>query len=267
MQKMNAQYPLYDGAGNLFRMVDGRDGAPLPSIPGLCLCEGVRTDGAIVLTRPLTADSDFGMQYYNADGSGGMMCGNGGRCIVAFARDLGIRPKAVDGRFRFDAPDGPHWGEILSDGAADKQVRLTLSDVTVYYPVAQPEGWFLNTGCRHFVAFLEDEAALRALDIETAGPALRYDPAFAPEGVNVDFAVLRGDGSLAVRTVEKGVEAETRACGTGIVAASVAVAIRDNRTGENHFEVDVPGGRLQADFHWDGKSATRVILSGPTHRH
>ena len=85
---MNARFPLYDGAGNLFRMVDGRDGAPLPSVPELCLYPGGRTDGLIVLGTPRSAECDFSMQYFNADGSGGMMCGNGGRCIVAFAHDV-----------------------------------------------------------------------------------------------------------------------------------------------------------------------------------
>ena len=264
---MSTQYPLYDGAGNLFRMMDGRGGAALPSISELCRLEGIRTDGAIILTEPRMEGCDFAMQYFNADGTGGMMCGNGGRCIVAFARDLGIRPKAADGRYRFEAPDCIHTGEILSDGPLDKQVRLSLTDVTVFHRVAHPAGWFLNTGCRHFVTFLGSEAELQLLDIATLGPAFRYHAAFAPEGVNVDFVAVRPGGSLAMRTYEKGVEAETRACGTGAVASAIAAAIESGRTGAFHRVVEVPGGRLQADFNWDGKQATEVVLSGPTHRH
>ncbi len=264
---MNAQFPLYDGAGNLFRMVDARKGGQLPSIPELCRFPGGRTDGAILLGAPRSGDCDFSMQYFNADGTGGMMCGNGGRCIVAFARDLGIRPKAADGRYRFDAPDGIHTGDILSDEGADKAIRLSLSDVSVFHHVAHPAGWFLNTGCRHFVTFLKDETELSALDMATLGPAFRYHAAFAPEGVNVDFAVLRPDGTMAVRTYEKGVEAETRACGTGIVAASIAAVLQTGREGACHYDVDVPGGHLQADFIWNGVLAESVALTGPTHRH
>ncbi len=264
---MNAHFPLYDGAGNLFRMVDGRGGIQLPPIPELCLVSGGRTDGVIVLGMPHSPECDFSMQYFNADGTGGMMCGNGGRCIVAFARDLGIQPKAADGRYRFDAPDGIHEGEILQDAPADKQVRLTLTPVHNYYRVETPNGWFLNTGCRHFVTFLASEEELATLDINRIGPELRYHAAFAPEGVNVDFAVLRPDGTMAVRTYEKGVEAETRACGTGIVASSIAAAIRMGRNGTCHYDVDVPGGHLQADFVWNGVLAESVALTGPTHRH
>lgn len=263
---MSAQYPLYDGAGNLFRMVDGRRGAALPSIPELCRLEGVRTDGAIVLTASRTEDCDFGMQYFNADGTGGMMCGNGGRCIVAFARDLGILPQAADGRYRFEAPDCIHTGEILRDGERDKQVRLSLTDVRVFHRVAHPAGWFLDTGCRHFVTFLPAEQDLQRLDIATLGPAFRYHAAFAPEGVNVDFVVVRPDGTLVMRTYEKGVEAETRACGTGAVASAIATAIESGRKGAFHCLVEMPGGRLEADFDWDGTQATQVFLSGPTHR-
>lgn len=264
---MHDLFPLYDGAGNLFRMVDGRFVRTLPPISELCQYEGGRTDGVIVLGAPRSQDSDFSMEYFNADGSGGMMCGNGGRCIVAFARDLGIAPKALDGRYRFDAPDCVHTGEILSDGPSDRQVRLSLRDVTLFHRVAHPDGWFLNTGCRHFVKFLKDEAELSALDIATLGPAYRYNATFAPEGVNVDFAVIRPDGTLAMRTYEKGVEAETRACGTGAVASAVAAAIESGREGASHYDVILPGGSLQVGFQWDGSRATQVFLSGPTHRH
>ena len=264
---MNAQFPLYDGAGNLFRIVDGRNGAALPPVPGLCLFPGGRTDGLIVLGVSQNPACDFSMQYFNADGSGGMMCGNGGRCIVAFARDLGIRPKASDGRYRFDAPDGIHEGMILLDEGADKQIRLTLTPVHNYYRVENLDGWFLDTGCRHFVTFLSSEKELGDLDINTIGSELRYHAAFAPEGVNVDFAVLRRDGTMAVRTYEKGVEAETRACGTGIVASSIAAAMLKERSGACHYDVDVPGGHLQADFIWNGVQAESVALTGPTHRH
>ena len=264
---MNARFPLYDGAGNLFRMVDGRDGAPLPSVPELCLYPGGRTDGLIVLGAPRSAECDFSMQYFNADGSGDMMCGNGGRCIVAFARDLGIIPKAADGRYLFDAPDGIHEGTILLDGGSEKRIRLSLTPMRTYYRTQTPDGWFLNTGCRHFVTFLSSEKDLEELDINTIGPELRYHAAFAPEGVNVDFAVLRRDGTMAVRTYEKGVEAETRACGTGIVASAIAAAIGTGRQGRFHYDVDVPGGHLQADFIWTGKTAESVFLTGPTRSH
>ncbi len=171
-------------------------------------------DGLMILGAD--AEADFSMEFYNPDGTGGMMCGNGGRCIVAFADSLGIRP--ADGKlYRFRAPDGPHEAEILSRSDGRLTVRLKMIDVHEFYPVL--DGWFVNTGTRHFVKFVPDADAV---DVESEGRRLRWDEAFAPIGANVNFVSFDPDGTLRVRTFEKGVEGETLACGTGITASALA---------------------------------------------
>lgn len=232
----------YSGAGNDFIVLaDGivkqdAGGCGLPSDIGEYrnpevisrLCDrktGIRAadgrigaDGLMILSLPGdgTRSADFRMEYYNSDGSGGMMCGNGGRCIVAFADFLGIRPHNGD-EYVFEAPDGMHSGEILSKSGNRCTVRLKMIDAFGLRRVLG--GWFLNTGTRHFVLFTED---VDAIDVESEGARLRHDPEFAPEGANVNFVSQTGDGSLRIRTFEKGVEAETLACGTGITAAAIA---------------------------------------------
>ena len=214
------QLHKYSGAGNDFVVLDGRaEDVSAYRTPQMisALCGQYRTDGLMILTEG-DADIDFRMEFYNPDGSGGMMCGNGGRCIVAFADALGLRPR--DGRvFRFAAADGVHTGEILrcAQNAREKTVRLRMIDVHTFYPVL--DGWFVDTGTRHFVRFVPD---VEAVDIETEGRAARWDPVFAPVGANANFVSVGPGGVLHVRTFEKGVEGETLACGTGITASAIA---------------------------------------------
>lgn len=210
----------YHGGGNDFLILDGRDGQTVSPDRVRFLCDrhlGFGADGLMVLRRPLTAGSAsgnpaFGMDYYNADGSGGMMCGNGGRCIVAFAADLGYT------RFDFEGPDGPHQAGLLADDGVEKTVRLRMKDVSLIRSLGG-DAWFLDTGTRHYVRPVGD---LTAFDVVREGRQVRYDPAFAPEGVNANFIEADPDGCLHVRTYEKGVEDETLACGTGIVASALA---------------------------------------------
>ena len=217
----------YTGAGNDFIILDGR-GVDLSSyrepsrIAELCdrSCgisrEGFRTgsDGLIILGQ--SREADFSMEFFNPDGSGGMMCGNGGRCIAAFAADLGIRP--LNGKsYRFEAPDGMHEAQILRSEGAVKMVRLAMKDVSGLRVF--PDGLFLDTGTRHFVRFVPDA---EAVDPEVEGPKVRWREDFAPQGTNVNFVSVPGGGPLLIRTFEKGVEGETAACGTGITASALA---------------------------------------------
>ena len=217
------------GAGNVFVVIDGR-GKEMDEFREAErireLCREFRTDGLMILDIALTDLTDFRMEFYNPDGSGGMMCGNGGRCIVAFADWLGITP-SEPGHYRFLAPDGLHTAEILSrpdsgcgttDTGKQWTVRLGMIDVDGIREVLG--GYFLNTGTRHFVKFVED---VDAIDVATEGKALRWNETFAPEGANVNFVQRMPDGTLKIRTYEKGVEGETLACGTGITAAAIAV--------------------------------------------
>ena len=226
----------YQGAGNDFLIADNRDGA-IREAEGVLhfaedgcelkyriedLCDrryGVGADGLMLLdTAP--EGYDFKMTYFNSDGSGGMMCGNGGRCIVAFAADCGIE------HFEFVAADGLHTAQILSSDAKSKVVRLKMKDVAGYSaydvltgPSVPSKGLFLDTGTRHYVRFVEK---LNDYDIVGEGRNIRWNAQeLKPIGANVNY-VEPVNGVVNVRTYEKGVEDETFACGTGIVASVLA---------------------------------------------
>ena len=267
---------LYSGAGNLFLLADGREGHCVPedikalqtvdTITELCSAHG--TDGLMVIED--CEGYDFRMVYYNPDGSGGMMCGNGGRCIVAFAADLGIQMKGD--RYVFEAPDGLHEAEILGVSGGVKTIRLKMIDVTAIekydsLEVGVPsDGYFLNTGTRHYVRFIDD---VDSLDLETEGRAIRMAHEFAPTGTNVNYVTPRQTARgmlLDVRTFEKGVERETQACGTGIVASAIAAythGITAAATGQSvHYAVKARGGDLAVDF-VPAQIAVDVYLTGP----
>ena len=222
----------YQGAGNDFLIADNRDGH-LKEIDGVLygedwsksiaeICDrryGVGADGVMLLDN--SDKYDFRMAYYNSDGSGGMMCGNGGRCIVAFAADRGI------GHFDFEAADGFHKANIIKDDHGVKTVQLKMRDVTgmAHYEklsgVNVPSsGYFLDTGTRHYVRFVE---GLDSYDIVSEGRTIRFKShELEPLGANVNFVEPAEEGAIRVRTYEKGVEDETYACGTGIVASAMA---------------------------------------------
>jgi diaminopimelate epimerase len=262
----------FSGAGNDFVVIDGREGdvSAFREVPRIeALCREYKTDGLMILGSG-DAEVDFTMEFYNPDGSGGMMCGNGGRCIVAFADYLGIRPAecersaegvtAASGVFLFRAPDGLHTGEILerpSEGLWT--VRIKMIDVQGITPMLG--GYFLNTGTRHFVKFVDD---VEQVDVDAEGKALRWDSAFAPIGTNVNFVHIAPDG-FHVRTFEKGVEGETLACGTGLTACALVA---------HHAGVPTatPGAyRLRARQDWlsvnfmpcPDEKFTDVYLTGP----
>ena len=228
-------------------------------------CARYRTDGLMILE--LKEGFDFSMDFFNPDGTGGMMCGNGGRCITAFAAYLGIRP--ADGkRYHFLAPDGVHYSELLESPAADGplcwQVRLKMIDVQAIRP--SKDGWFLNTGTRHLVRFV-DRVAER--DMEAEAKPLRWDAEYRPEGTNVNLVEVLPDG-LHVRTYEKGVEGETLACGTGITASALAawhagLAPYSQAEGRVKYRLQCRRGDwLAVDFLPVGTQAFRdVYLTGP----
>lgn len=228
----------YHGAGNDFLIADGRGkDIDLTAQQIASVCDrhtGVGADGVMVLERD--PELDFRMRYYNSDGSGGMMCGNGGRCIVAFAADLGFT------HFSFNAPDGQHIAELIPGtgpsaafSKTPRVVRLKMRDVSD----AEPYGadWFLDTGTRHLVRFVDNVADY---DVTGEGRRLRHDPRFAPQGVNVNFVQVNVPGQeITVRTFEKGVEDETLACGTGIVASSLATWLSTPRGDQATCQITV----------------------------
>ena len=272
----------YQGAGNDFLIADNRDGSVALSERQIAtLCDrryGVGADGLMLLDAAEKHLSDtscctdgFRMTYYNSDGSGGMMCGNGGRCIVAFAADMGIDT------FSFDAADGHHYADIISVDGKEKTVRLQMKNVASYMHYdaltgvnVPSDGFFLDTGTRHYVRIVK---GLDDYDVVSEGRDIRYNAhELQPIGANVNFMEPSDDGVLHVRTYEKGVEDETFACGTGIVASCVAAYKAGIRPSEilpgGHVRYDVKAKRdsLIVDFLpldlCDGV-AESVFLTGP----
>jgi diaminopimelate epimerase len=230
---MHVHFYKYEGTGNDFIVIDDRD-ATFPQDPATIarLCHrrfGIGADGLLLLQKHPTLD--FRMVYFNADGNEGSMCGNGGRCIVQFAHDLGIAGDNIT----FEASDGFHEAQVSADG-----VRLRMIDVT---GVREESGYsFLDTGSPHYVEFV---ANLRELDVVTRGKTIRHDAAYRPYGgTNVNFAEVQPDHSLFIRTYERGVEAETYSCGTGVTACAIAASLRYPAI-EPTVNIRTVGGTLQ----------------------
>jgi len=243
----------YQGAGNDFILIDNRDGSFCRTDTALVekMCDrrfGIGADGLMLLQN--AEDADFEMVYFNADGREGSMCGNGGRCIVAFARDLGI----VVEKTVFLAVDGKHDAVIVSD-----QVDLGMIDVREVAKEEDGDFYLLDTGSPHFVKEVPD---LRHIDMAAEGYRIRNSNRFHKEGVNVNFVEREGNGYF-LRTYERGVEAETHACGTGATAAAVVFALTENKTGNLEVPIRALGGRLSVSFHREGEVFTNVRLKGP----
>ena len=251
---MLVHFSKYHGTGNDFVLIDGRK----MKFPGhnqsliMQLCHrrfGIGADGLILLE---TSESyDFFMRYYNADGKEGSMCGNGGRCIAAFARQLGIGGTETV----FEGIDGIHHASLLPGG----EVRLGLADVGGIQTLE--DGYLLDTGSPHFVKFVEQ---LDQVVMEVEGKRIRHQDRFGPEGVNVNIVeAVREDGSLHVRTFERGVEAETWSCGTGVTAAAICACLH-HKTDKNSYRIRTRGGHLQVDFQARAnRSFEEVYLTGP----
>ena len=240
----------YHGTGNDFILIDNREGLvslTREQIAALCHRRySIGADGLMLLGH--AEGYDFGMIYYNADGGESTMCGNGGRCMVAFALKLDI----ITDHARFVAIDGEHTAAITTDGIVNlHMVDVAGMDIRNGHTI-------LNTGSPHYVAWVKDVAAI---DVYNTGREIRNYPQFAPGGINVNFAQINGD-TLTVRTYERGVEDETMSCGTGVTA--VAIAATCSLTGTFATAVQTPGGELTVSFTKDTEhTAKDVILSGP----
>lgn len=241
----------FDGAGNDFVVVDNRNGqCNLGDEEIARICHrrfGVGADGLMTLDAA-SAGFDFEMHYYNSDGRLGSMCGNGGRCIAAFAHLLGM------GRLlHFKGYDGPHDAEILEWDTTQRMgiVKLGMRTVASSEVRRCLDGWFLDTGSPHYVQRVVD---LKHYDVVGEGRRLRHRTDLFPEGANIDFIEELSDGRLAVRTYERGVEDETWACGTGVTACAIV--------GGNHRLV-TRGGDFCVDFEDTGTVYGNVWLTGP----
>ena len=243
------QFFKYHGTGNDFVMIDNREGGFDDSIKNVeFLCHrrfGIGADGLILIEN--AEGFDFRMRYFNADGNEGSMCGNGGRCAVKFASDLGIFETTTS----FIAVDGPHHAMVEND-----EVSLGMIDVEEI--IDETNGYFLNTGSPHLVIFQEN---LDNLDVKRQGAAIRYsDYWLSRGGVNVNFVQIVDDENLKVRTYERGVEDETFSCGTGVTAAAIASSVKNGLS--QKIKIQTLGGKLEVSFKGEQKFS-QILLKGP----
>lgn len=251
---MNLHYNKYHGTGNDFLLVDNRDLVWEPTIVQVAfLCDrhrGIGADGLILLGS--SPDTRFSMRYYNSDGRESTMCGNGGRCIVSFAHSLGLGGDHV----HFSAPDGNHEALLLDVRDEIALVRLRMQDVMIPDQFTRNE-IFLNTGSPHLVKVTDNPDEV---DLVGEGRKFRYSDKFFPDGTNVNFMQLSKD-RIRVRTYERGVEAETLSCGTGVTASALAA---DLITGGKSSPclVDTFGGELKVYYKRANDRYTDVWLEG-----
>ncbi len=241
----------YQGAGNDFIIIDNRDnsfdGDSAQLIEKICNRRfGVGADGLMLLENH--PESDFTMRYFNSDGHEASMCGNGGRCIVAFAVHIGIVTQTKN--ICFMAVDGEH-------NAAYNNGIVTLKMINVNTITKEGNYTFLDTGSPHHVIFVDDT---ETIDVYQEGKAIRYSDIY-PKGTNVNFVQFTGKNSLRVRTYERGVEDETLACGTGVVASAISANLKKPEI--NDFNIAVKGGQLRVFFIQENNQYKDIWLEGP----
>lgn len=247
----------YQGTGNDFVMIDDRarlfPAGNQALIGQLCHRRfGIGADGLILLQNDDAYD--FRMVYFNADGAEGSMCGNGGRCIVRFAHDLGL----FTDKTRFRAIDGEHLAEVRGD-----EIFLKMSDVS---GIEDRNGvTFLDTGSPHVVQFVTDLDDASVVNVVPDGRTLRYDSRFAPGGTNVNYVQVVDGNTLYVRTYERGVEDETYSCGTGVTAVALAAHARHTMAGP--VAIKTLGGNLRVSFNaLPNGGFDTIYLIGPAQR-
>ncbi|AWM12908.1 diaminopimelate epimerase [Flavobacterium sediminis] len=249
---MKLTFYKYQGTGNDFVMVDNRQDIFPKNDTKLVaqLCDrrfGIGADGLILLENH--SEYNFKMVYYNSDGNESTMCGNGGRCLVAFAKQLGI----VSDKAEFEAIDGYHFASV----SADDIVSLQMIDVDTVK--ITDEYTFLNTGSPHHIEFVSN---VRDVDVKKEGAEIRYSDRYGKAGSNINFVSPLANGKFAVRTYERGVEDETLSCGTGVTA--VAIALYSNKkTVANIVKLQVEGGDLSVSFKEENGKFHDVFLIGP----
>lgn len=256
-----------NGAGNDFIIVDNRDlslsdALDTDTIAALCdRHRGIGADGLLAV-EPAKKGADFRFRYYNADGGEAEMCGNGARCFGRFTAHLG---EIVLKKVTFETIAGTLAAEMVGDDvriAMSEPKDLKLNTGATIPGHSQPLH-FVNTGVPHVVSFLESAEALDQMDVFTHGAAIRHHAAFAPAGTNANFAAVLAPDHISIRTFERGVEDETLACGTGMVASAL---VHHLLTGApSPIKVDVEGGdTLEIGFEKAGdQSFKNVTLTGP----
>ncbi len=255
----------YQGTGNDFVMIDNRNEvfpkADIKLIEKLCDRRfGIGADGLILLENE--SGVDFKMVYFNSDGNQSTMCGNGGRCLVAFAKQLNI----ISNQATFTAIDGLHYATVLENGTVSLQMQDVL-EVRV-----EPNYFFLNTGSPHHVQLVNN---LQQYDVKATGGKIRYGALYKKEGSNINFVSKIAHNHFAIRTYERGVEDETLSCGTGATATAIAMYVAEktkaingngalqNVTNKITQDIDVQGGTLTVTFSENNGIFSNIFLVGP----
>nr|WP_321224658.1 diaminopimelate epimerase [uncultured Psychroserpens sp.] len=248
---MKLTFYKYQGTGNDFVMIDNRqqtfDTTNTKQIAFLCDRRfGIGADGLILLENHDTYD--FKMVYFNADGNESSMCGNGGRCITAFAKFLGV----IKDKTTFLAIDGLHDAKIDDDLISLKMQNVdTIDNHNTHV--------FLDTGSPHHVQIQED---LSNFDVAFFGNKIRYGAPYNQSGSNVNFVSKISVDTFAVRTYERGVEDETLSCGTGVTAVALAMNYI-GETEKNNITLKTQGGDLKVSFDKAASGYKNIWLTGP----
>jgi len=248
---MKMTFYKYQGTGNDFVILDNRlqiiDKKDTQRIAELCDRRfGIGADGFILLEND--DHTDFKMVYYNADGKQSSMCGNGGRCIVAFAKFLGV----IENETEFIAIDGLHKAKIENE-----IVHLQMQDVLEIETFQ--DHLFLNTGSPHHVEMVSD---LKNFEVKQSGSRIRYGEPYNEAGSNVNFVNQLSSDHFAVRTYERGVEDETLSCGTGVTAVAIAMH-KSGKTKSDTITLNTEGGELKVTFDFNASGYHNIWLVGP----
>ncbi len=250
---MELKFYKYQGTGNDFIMIDNRftslqNELTVAQIKRLCDRRfGIGADGLILLT--ISEKEDFEMIYYNSDGNESSMCGNGGRCITAFANKMGM----IKDSCRFLAIDGFH--EAFIKGGL---VHLKMAKPFGFQFIDSNSMW-INTGSPHYIKLYDEPVDL--LDVNVLGAAIRYNEVYKQQGgTNVNFVNIIDKSRLKVRTYERGVEAETLSCGTGVTACAYTYILWNNSIQE--VKIDTPGGELAVKVNHFNQPNEEVWLIG-----
>ena len=254
------RFTKMNGAGNDFILIDNRAGdVHLDRSQIAHLCDrhrGIGADGILLLEKAAN-HADFRMRYFNADGGEAEMCGNGARCFARFAnKTVGAQTK-----ISFETPAGLIAAELVGDLVTLQMIEPTDLRVDIKLPAANENKTvhFINSGVPHVVIPVP---RIDDVDVQREGSVIRYHKMFSPKGANVNFIEKRGPKKIAVRTYERGVEDETQACGTGIVASALIFAAKENTNGP--ITVIARGGdELQVSFEKSDNGFRDVMLTGP----
>jgi len=272
---MTIPFVKYQGTGNDFVLIDNRTGAwqdylamqiPLQFatekdlVAHICHRRlGIGADGLMLLQNK--EGFHFEMVYFNSDGGLSSMCGNGGRCIAAWAFSLGLG----DDSLQFWAPDGTHEARKTNDG---KGIALNMNPVSRVQQI-NTNDWELNTGSPHYVSFQDNN--IQQLALVDWAKNIRYNEPYTNQGINVNAVNILDENRISMRTYERGVEDETLSCGTGVCAAAISFVQRSqphteantNEIANHLIEVITPGGTLQVSLQRDQNNYNHIVLIGP----